>query len=116
MELEDYFDISDDPKAFRIKGHRIWIEHVVHEYNNNYSSPEDIALRFPGLSLEKIYATLTYYLRHKAEIDADIADLDREFEEQRRKQWENPTPAMLRIRALREQWEREGRLPLGRES
>ncbi|MDJ0516034.1 MAG: DUF433 domain-containing protein [Trichodesmium sp. MO_231.B1] len=33
-------------------------------YLDGYS-PEEIAVNFPGLSLDKIYATITYYLPKK---------------------------------------------------
>ena len=110
MQLEDYFNFSEAPDYIRIKGHRLGIEHVVRLYNE-YCDPEQIAQHFPGLSLEKIYATITYYLHNKAEVDAYIAEIDRCSEEQWRSARANPSPRELRMRAVKEQWEREGRIP-----
>jgi uncharacterized protein (DUF433 family) len=99
MQLEDYFDFLG-PEQIRIKGHRIGIEHVVELYHDGYS-PEQIAQTFPGLSLEKIYATITYYLHNQADLDAYMA---RQLELMRQQMAEDdarePSPAMKRIRAL----------------
>jgi uncharacterized protein (DUF433 family) len=57
MELEQYFDfVADD--AIRLKGTRVGIETVVRDYQEG-ASPEEIALRYPTLSLEQIHATIT---------------------------------------------------------
>ncbi len=71
MQLEDYFEFLS-PTAIRLKGHRIGIEHVIELYHDGYI-PERIAQTFPGLSLEKIYATITYYLHNRDAIDAYLA-------------------------------------------
>lgn len=60
MRLEDYLDFTT-LDAIRIKGHRVGIEHVLNYYLEGYPV-EDIADEFPGMSLEKIYAVITYYL------------------------------------------------------
>lgn len=74
-DLCDYFDKLESG-AVRIKGHRIGLEHIVERYNQGYS-PEQIMLDFPGLSMEKIYATITYYLRHKNSVDDYLTRLNR---------------------------------------
>jgi len=57
MDLNNYFQfISDDD--IRIKGTRIGIETIINDFLNG-SSAEVIALRYPSLTLEKVYATLT---------------------------------------------------------
>jgi hypothetical protein len=38
------------------------------------ASPEEIAQDFPVLQLDDIYAVLTYYLRHRAEVDAYLRE------------------------------------------
>ncbi len=57
MQLEDYFEFlaADD---IRLKGHRIGIESILYEYIHNEQTAEEIAVRFPTLSLEQIYATI----------------------------------------------------------
>ena len=68
MQLEDYF-IFLSPDDIRIKGHRIGIDNILFYFLEGYS-PEEILSIYPDLSLEKIYATITYYLQKKQEIDA----------------------------------------------
>ncbi len=74
MHLEDYFDFLES-EDIRIKGHRIGIEHVIKLYHDGFS-PEQMAQHYPGLSLEKIHATITYYLHNKEAIDEYIAEGD----------------------------------------
>jgi uncharacterized protein (DUF433 family) len=101
MQLEDYLDFTDS-NAIRIKGHRIGIEHVVDLYNTGFSA-EQIADAFPGLSLEKIYATITYYLQHRAEIDSSIKQHNVLHEHEYRQSMKHPSPLVqrLRLEALR---------------
>jgi len=44
------------------------------------SSPEEMHVQYPHLSLAQIHAALSYYYEHQAEIDADIERRDREVE------------------------------------
>ncbi|MGK7898485.1 MAG: DUF433 domain-containing protein [Xenococcus sp. (in: cyanobacteria)] len=68
MILEECFDFLS-PDDIRIKGHRIGIDNVIDYYLQGLN-PEQIQDHFPSLSLEQIYATITYYLYNKKEIDA----------------------------------------------
>jgi uncharacterized protein (DUF433 family) len=98
VQLEDYFDFLG-PDEIRIKGHRIGIEHVVEYYNSGYNA-DDIAREFPGLSLEKIYATITYYLHNRAAVDAYIKRQDRQSEAAYQAWAANPSPVVKRLRAI----------------
>ena len=100
MQLEEYFDFLA-PDDIRIKGHRIGIESVLYEYVHRAQTPEEIAERFPTLTLDQIYATILYYLRNKPKIDAYLAAWLEHGERMRAEQARNPTPAMLRLRQLR---------------
>jgi uncharacterized protein (DUF433 family) len=99
MLLEDFFDFLG-PNEIRIKGHRIGIEHVIGRYHDG-DSPEQIALTFPGLSLEKIYATIAYYLHNQTEIDGYLARQAALIaQEMREYDAREPSPVMKRMRAL----------------
>jgi uncharacterized protein (DUF433 family) len=65
--IENYFDFLG-PDDIRIKGTRIGIETVLDDYLGG-SSPEEIAARYRTLTLEQVYATITYYLHKQKEID-----------------------------------------------
>ncbi|PKO20966.1 MAG: hypothetical protein CVU38_17285 [Chloroflexi bacterium HGW-Chloroflexi-1] len=111
MQLEDYFDFLS-PDDIRIKGHRIGIESVLYEYIYRSRTPEEIADVFPSLNLEQILATLLYYQRNKAQIDAYLAAWIDYGERMRAEQARNPTPAMLRLRRLKAEREAAKRASL----
>jgi uncharacterized protein (DUF433 family) len=110
MQLEEYFDFLS-PDDIRIKGHRIGIEDVLYEYIHNAMTPDELAVRFPTLTLEEIYATLLYYVRNKAAMDQYLAD----WLEHGRRMWqapaENLTPVMVRLRQLRTEREAQRTQP-----
>jgi hypothetical protein len=59
-------------------------------------SPEQIVDAYPHLSLARVYAALSYYHDHKAELDATIEQQDREVEELRKQAGESPVVKRLR--------------------
>lgn len=107
MLLEDYFDFIE-PDVIRIKGHRIGIEDVIELYNEGYSA-EQIVLEYGTLSLEEVYATITYYLHNKVEVDSSLERL-RVLVEERIREYEQrePPEVVKRIRALQAARANEG--------
>ena len=71
MGLESYFDFlaQDD---VRLKGTRVGIETVLEDYLNG-ASPEEIGARYRSVTLEQVYATITYYLHNQREVDVYLA-------------------------------------------
>lgn len=105
MQLEDYFEFFD-PDDIRIKGHRIGIDDVIKYYLDGYS-PDQILEELPSLNLEKIYATLTYYLQNRRQMDAYMLRLAK-WREERYQEWlANLSPLALRLRAIKAQREQE---------
>lgn len=100
MHIEAYFDFVS-PEEIQIKGHRIWIENILYEYLHNAMSPDELADRFPTLTMEQILATLLYYHQHKAELDQYLADWLEYSHRMWREQQANPTPDMIRLRKLK---------------
>jgi uncharacterized protein (DUF433 family) len=102
MELYFEFLSADD---IRIKGTRVGIETVLDDYLNG-SSPEEIAARYRTLTLEQVYATITYYLHKQDEIDAYLArwraGSEAAWEEQQRNPPEFVRELRERIRRKRE--------------
>ncbi len=99
MQLEDYFNFLD-PTDIRVKGTRVGIETILTDYLELGLFPEDIALRYPTLSLEAVYATITYYWHSKEQIDAYLQAWREHGERMRREQELNPSPAVLRLREM----------------
>ncbi len=102
MKLEDYFDFlaADD---IRLKGHRIGIETILLDYLELGLSPEAIVTRYPTLTLEEVYATLTYYWRNQTRMNAYLQAWRAHSEKMVREQEQNPPAAILRLRALTQQ-------------
>lgn len=99
MELESYFEFlrEDD---IRVKGTRIGIETILEDFFNG-SGPEEIAIRYTSLSLEQVYATITYYLHNREKIDAYM-DAWRQYTSQASKEAdENPPEVVKRLRRLK---------------
>lgn len=69
--LESYFDVvrnaEDTVVSVRVVGTRVGIEYLLREYLRG-ASPEELALRFPTVSLEQIHATITYFLAQNEEV------------------------------------------------
>ena len=99
--INEYFDFlnSDD---IRIKGTRVGIETVLEDYINA-SSPEEIAIRYPALLLEQVYATITFYLHNQHNIDQYLERWRKYAEESWKRQEQHPSPAVERLRKLKQQ-------------
>ena len=62
--------------------------------------PEQIATRYRTLSIEQVYATITYYWHNREQLDTYLQRVTREIERQRSEQDAHPSPAVLRLRRL----------------
>ena len=101
MQLEDYFDFLA-PLDIRVKGTRVGIETILWEYLERRRFAEEIAARYRSLTLEQVYATLTYYWHNKDQVDAYLQAVDAELARQRAEQELHPPPGLIRLRALLE--------------
>jgi len=106
MQLQDYFDFLA-PDDIRIKGTRVGIETVLYDYLERGRFPEEIALHYPSLSLEQVYATITYYWHDKDELDAYLQAWLEHGEQMWQEQQETPPQALQRIRQAIEQRRRK---------
>jgi uncharacterized protein (DUF433 family) len=106
MQLEDYFDIMA-PNDIRVKGTRVGIETILWDYLDLGLFPEQIAARYRTLSLEQVYATLTYYWRNREQVEAYLHAVEKELERQRQEQDLHPSPAVQRLRELARQREQQ---------
>ena len=104
MELEKYFEFIDN-EAIRIAGTRIGIETILRNYLEG-ASPEEIALRYPTLSLEQVHATITYYLANLEKVEFYLGQVERRQEEAWREQQQHPSEF---VQELRERLNRQRR-------
>ena len=105
MEPESYFDFLA-PDDIRVKGTRIGIETILYEYIHRSQSAEVIAARYPSLTLEQVYATITYYLRYRPAVHAYLEEWLEHGRQVREAQGRNLPPVVVRVRALAAQRQR----------
>ena len=89
----------DEHGTIRAAGTRVTLEIVVGEYLDG-ASPEVIAEAYDALSLADVYATIAYYLRHRAALDDYLRESDRQGEELQRRVESTPENRALRKRIL----------------
>ncbi len=69
----------------------------------NGFSPESIAADYPELSLEKIYATITYYYHQQTEVESYLRRLRQWRKQHYQEGLQNPSPMAERLRQLKVQ-------------
>ena len=78
--MEPYIEQRDG--GYWIRGTRVSLDSIVYGFLDGRTA-EDIAQSFPVLTLEEVYGAITYYLAHRADIDAYLERSRREFEARR---------------------------------
>jgi uncharacterized protein (DUF433 family) len=111
MLLEDYFEFERIPTGrILIKGTRVAIEHILYEYLVDLDSAERIYHNHRRiLTLEQVYATITYYLHNKVEVDGYLERVeaaDNAAYQEYLKQ--EPPEVVKRLRALAAERRQEG--------
>jgi uncharacterized protein (DUF433 family) len=74
---------SDLSGALRVGSSRVLLELVTRAFEDG-ATPESIAQQYPTTTLADIYSVIAYYLRHRAEVDAYMAERERQAENVRR--------------------------------
>jgi uncharacterized protein (DUF433 family) len=75
---QDFVETRDG--SFYLRDNRVPLAYLVREFQHG-EPPETIRAHYPTLSLEQVYAAITFYLGHKDEVDNDIAEREREEDE-----------------------------------
>lgn len=99
----DFFDFVTDGDI-RVKGTRVGIETILEDYLNAFS-PEEISLRYPSVSLEEVYATITFYLHNQKDIDRYLSTWKKHAEDEWKKQQQSPSPLVRRLQARKKSHE-----------
>ena len=89
--LPDYIDTRDG--GYWIGTTRVALDSIVYRFLEGLA-PESIADCFPVLTLEQIYGAITYYLAHRATIDAYLQAHDADyatFRQQLRTRYPHPS-------------------------
>lgn len=67
----------------RVGGTRVTLETIISVFKHG-ATAEEIAQKYPTVSLADIYATIAYYLNHRLEIERYLEQQERTSEEVRR--------------------------------
>jgi uncharacterized protein (DUF433 family) len=99
MNFESYFEEVSD-REILIRGTRVGIETVLLDFREG-ASPEEISVRYRCLSLEQVYAAITFYLHDRARLDAYLERHLAESEAGYQRQLASPSNVVARLRALK---------------
>jgi uncharacterized protein (DUF433 family) len=88
---------EDADGALRVGSSRVLLEFVIHAFQDG-ATPEAIVQRYSTLALPDVYAVIAYFLRHRSEIEAYLAEREQKAEEVRQK-WEKQQGDLSDIRA-----------------
>src|SRR5216684_2706397 len=74
---------DDGQGGLRVSGTRVLLERIVHAFEDG-ATPEGIVQSYDTLQLADVYAVLTWYLRHKTEVEHYLRERAEEAEGIRR--------------------------------
>ncbi len=69
--------VPDHSGALRVGSSRVLLDLVVRAFEDG-ATPEAIVQRYDTLSLPDVYAVVAFYLRHRGEVQAYLADRERQ--------------------------------------
>jgi uncharacterized protein (DUF433 family) len=75
---------QDASGALRVGSSRVLVELVICVFQDG-ATPEAIAQRYPTATLADIYAVIAYYLRHRQELEAYLAEREQRAQEVRQR-------------------------------
>ena len=90
---------SDERGALRIGPSRVSLDTLIGEFHAG-ASPEEMVEHFPTLDLADVYSVIGFYLGHRAEVDAYLAQRRAQAEEYRREYELEHPPQGLRAGLL----------------
>jgi len=75
---------QDASGVLRVGASRVLVELVIRAFQDG-ATPEAIAQRYPTATLADVYAVIAYYLRHRQEVDAYLAEREQQAQEVRQR-------------------------------
>jgi uncharacterized protein (DUF433 family) len=86
-----------------VEGTRVPLDLVVEAFNAGQSA-EEIALGYPTLDLTDVYTVLAYYLHHREDVDANVAERRQQADQPRVQIESQLEPQCIRDRLLARQY------------
>jgi uncharacterized protein (DUF433 family) len=90
---------TGDDGVVRVGGTRVTLDTVVEAFREGLT-PEEIQQQYPSLELAHVYAAVTYYLRHRSEVEEYLRDRARHREAVRQEAEGRFDPSGIRERLL----------------
>jgi uncharacterized protein (DUF433 family) len=100
--------LAEEGRIVRVEGSRVSLDTIVGGYLLGWP-PEEIAASYPTVSLAKVHAVIAYYLAHKDDVDAYLAENRRRSDALRREIEADPEYRARRERLLAARRADEGR-------
>jgi uncharacterized protein (DUF433 family) len=91
--------VAEDGRVIRVTGTRVTLDTLIGAFKRGATS-EEIAQDYPAVSLADVYAVITYYLRHRPEVEEYMERRAREHAKLRREIEGRPEHQELRERLL----------------
>jgi uncharacterized protein (DUF433 family) len=90
---------AEDSGVIRVAGTRVTLDTVIGAFKRG-ATPEEIAQDYSAVPLPDVYAVITYYLRHRPEVEEYLERRVREHRELRREVESRPGYQEFRERLL----------------
>ena len=90
---------TDEDGVVRAAESRVTLDALVHAFDAG-ATAEEIAQQYPSVSLDDVYAVVTYYLRQRSQVEDYLKTRDAESEQTRRDNESRHDPAGIRERLL----------------
>src|SRR5437867_2580520 len=94
--------VEQQDGAYRIGGTRVSLDSIVYAYRRG-ASPEGIQRSFPSLTLEQVHGALAFYMSHQTEVDNNLVQGEKEFEELQETSHETHSEWYEKMRRAREE-------------
>lgn len=112
MNLPAVFDpvplvMAEDGRVIRVAGTRVTLETLIGAFKRG-ATPEEIAQDYSAVPLADVYAVITYYLRHRSEVEEYLERRAQEHAELKREIEARPEHQEVRDRLLARVRERAG--------
>ena len=90
---------TDADGVIRVGGTRITLDTVVAAFDAG-ATAEEIVQQYPSVALADVYSVITYYLRHRGEVEEYLTDRRQQAAEIRAQNEQRFDPSGLRARLL----------------
>ena len=75
LPTNEYVEVRNG--GYYVAGTRVSLDSIVYSFKDG-ESPETIRHNFPSLTLEQVYGAITFHLGNQRDVEADIAERERE--------------------------------------